>query len=362
MEPTQLMKIAMPHREMDVRSGLNFFRSLSEALGSGKSRSDELAFRTLLLASITNGYVESSSQVTGISGQTVRNHLRDMKPDTLLRINRDMIATLRDTGVLDKPLMVALDWHDEMYYGNLETEGIIGTKNSRGTNYAYEYATASIVVKRLRFAVAVIPVKTRSILTMVRAVIRIMEELGIRIRMLLMDGGFFSADAIRFLVASGVPFIMHAPKLRKVCNDQEVDMKHTTSSHKRRKSEQAAFRMVSIYGRERSGKTVLYVFATNTSFPPASILRLFKKRWGIETGYRMIRKFLARTTSKRYSMRLLYFYLAILLYNFWVLMNLKGRMRIIADVMRTLTISILVTVNPYSTNLHLENRAYEGDF
>ncbi len=76
----------------------------------------------------------------------------------------------------------------------------------------------------------------------------------------------------------------------------------------------------------------------------------------------MIRKFLARTTSKRYSMRLLYFYLAIFLYNFWVLMNLKGRIRIVAAVIRTLTISILVTVNPCLSNLHLENGASEGDF
>ena len=76
----------------------------------------------------------------------------------------------------------------------------------------------------------------------------------------------------------------------------------------------------------------------------------------------MIRKFLARTTSKRYSMRLLYFYLAFLLHNFLALMNLKGRTRIIADVMRTLPISTLVTVNPYSTNLHLENRVSEDVF
>ena len=89
---------------------------------------------------------------------------------------------------------------------------------------------------------------------------------------------------------------------------------------------------------------------------------LFKKRWGIETGYRMIRKFLARTTSKRYSIRLLYFYLAVLLYNFWVLLNLKSRMRIIADVLRALAISILVTVNPFLTNLSLENRTSGGDF
>ena len=362
MEPTQLMKIAMPHKEMDARSSLNFFRSLSGALGFEKSGSEDMAFRTLLLASMTNGYVESTSQVTGACGQTVRNHLRDRKPDAVLQINHDMIATLREMGILKKPLIVALDWHDEMYYGNLETEGIVGTKNKAGTNYAYEYATASIVVRRLRFAVAVIPVKKRSILDMVRAVLGIVEELGIGIRMLLMDGGFFSADVIRFLIASGIPFIMHAPKLVKACEYRETDRQYTTRSHKRRKGEQATFRMVSIYGRERSGKTVLYAFATNTSLPPVSILKLFKKRWGIETGYRMIRKFLARTTSKRYSIRLLYFYLAVLLYNFWVLLNLKSRMRIIADVLRALVTSILVTVNPFLTNLSLENRTSGGDF
>ncbi len=155
---------------------------------------------------------------------------------------------------------------------------------------------------------------------------------------------------------------MHAPKLVKTCGNMETDKLYTTISHKRRKGEQATFRMVSIYGRERSGKTVLYAFATNTSLPPVSILKLFKKRWGIETGYRMIRKFLARTTSKRYSIRLLYFYLAVLLYNFWVLLNLKSRMRIIADVLRALVTSILVTVNPFLTNLSLENRTSGGDF
>jgi hypothetical protein len=34
--------------------------------------------------------------------------------------------------------------------------------------------------------------------------------------------------------------------------------------------------------------------------------RLFRKRWIIETSYRMVRKFLAKTTSKIYSIRLLY--------------------------------------------------------
>ena len=90
-------------------------------------------------------------------------------------------------------------------------------------------------------------------------------------------------------------FIIPVPKLGKECKEEKRDMKHTTSSHHLRKKDQATFRMVSIYGHSRKGK-ILYVFATNMDILPRKILKLFRKRWGIETGYRMIRKFLVTTT------------------------------------------------------------------
>ncbi len=123
-----------------------------------------------------------------------------------------MIATLREMGVLRKPLMIALDWHDEMYYGNTHTDGVIGTENCRGTNYACEYATISIVTKGLRFSIATIPVRERSVLNMARATIHIVNNPGIKIKVLLMDGDFFSIDAINYLVSNNINFIMHIPK------------------------------------------------------------------------------------------------------------------------------------------------------
>ena len=33
------------------------------------------------------------------------------------------------------------------------------------------------------------------------------------------------------------------------------------------------------------------------------IRKLFRRRWGIETSYRMVKKFLAKTTSKLYNLR-----------------------------------------------------------
>ena len=76
----------------------------------------------------------------------------------------------------------------------------------------------------------------------------------------------------------------------------------------------------------------------------------------------MIRKFLAKATSRRYSMRLLYFYLAVLLYNFWVPLNLRHGSRIIADALRAFVASTLVKANPFTINFYPENKASGGDF
>ena len=180
-------------------------------------------------------------------------------------MDADEVSASKITGKMDTNktnVYLAIDWHDEMYYGNIETEGIIGTKNKAGTNYAYEYATASIVVKRKRFAIAAIPVTERTILEMVVKLLDIIKYHGIGVSALLMDGGFYSIDLINYLNSINMNFVMHAPKLRKECNGEEIDKKFTTSSHARRKRDQASFRLVSIYGYSRKGQ-VLYIFATN---------------------------------------------------------------------------------------------------
>jgi len=96
------------------------------------------------------------------------------------------------------------------------------------------------------------------------------------------------------------------------------DLIYKTNSKRKRPDEQATVRIVAV-----KYKKELLVFATNTDLKPKSIRRMFRKRWAIETSYRMINQFLPKTTSKLYSLRKLYFYLAVLLYNIWVFMNYK---------------------------------------
>jgi IS4 transposase len=66
-----------------------------------------------------------------------------------------------------------------------------------------------------------------------------------------------------------------------------------------------------------------YFLGTNMSVRPKTILKLYKKRWGIETSYRMIGEFQSKTTSNSYVVRVFYFVLAVLLYNVWVLLNAR---------------------------------------
>lgn len=65
-------------------------------------------------------------------------------------------------------------------------------------------------------------------------------------------------------------------------------------------------------------------FVTNIPVTAATAVGLaesYRRRWGVETSYRMIGDFLAKTTSKSFSVRLFYFLFAVMLYNLWVLTN-----------------------------------------
>ena len=154
--------------------------------------------------------------------------------------------------------------------------------------------------------------------------------LGIRPKIVLLDGAYNSAEVINYLNGTAMKYVIRIAESVEGIRPSD-DFIYRTRGHRRREKEQATFRLVAVKGRDRSGKVRLFVFATNTNLKPRRIRRLFRKRWGIETSYRMINKFLARTTSKLHMIRILYFYLAILLYNLWVMLNYHEPSRIIAD-------------------------------
>ncbi len=314
-------------------------QTVSQALNLG-ARNNDAVLGTMILASLTNGYVEGSAKFTDVCGQTVRNHLREQDPSDLVRVNDDVVMKLMSMGAFSRKRILAIDTHDIMYYGDPDTEGVVGTQPKRGSHWAYKFGSISVLLDGERLTLAAVPVLREPRLEHVRMLIEHALALDIRPKLILLDGAYNSAEVINHLNGIGVKYIIRmAPPIEGIRPGD--DFVYRTRGHRRREDEQATFRIVAINGRDRSGKVRLFVFATNTNLNVRRVRKLYRKRWGIETSYRMINKFLARTTSKLYAVRRLYFHFAILLYNLWVVLN-RSEGRIVADSLKLHAIVALV--------------------
>ena len=101
-----------------------------------------------------NSYVEGTASSIDVCGQTIRNNLKEQDPERVLKYNEEILKKMREMGALKKPVIVAMDWHDIMFYGDVNAEGVKGTKHKNGTNWAYQFATAAVVIGDEKLTVA----------------------------------------------------------------------------------------------------------------------------------------------------------------------------------------------------------------
>lgn len=324
---------AIPRQQDRAKAYLCFKKWTSRFFEFKAARHGDGTVRVMLLASLNHSYVEGSADCLDLCGQTVRNHLRYQDPSRFVLLNSELVREMKKLGALSKPLTLAIDLHDEMYYGDPASEGVTGTQPKKGSRRAYRFATASVLQDGQRLTLAVVPIVKSSLHEQVRQLLNQILDLGVKIKLVLFDRGYFSAELINYLNALGVGYIIQLPASLKGLKEGQ-DCLYTTRGHRRRKSDQATFRLVTVKGRDAYGNLKLFIFATNTILKPRRMRKLYRKRWGIETSYRMIRKFLAKTTSRLYVRRKLYFHLAVLLYNLWVRLNYREEVGLRADDLR----------------------------
>jgi len=82
----------------------------------------------------------------------------------------------------------------------------------------------------------------------------------------------------------------------------------------------AQVKLVFIRRRTKEGLKT-HVFVSDIAFDPEIASELYRCRWRIETNNREIEKFMARTTSRSMKLRRIYYSLAALLYNIWIVMR-----------------------------------------
>jgi DDE family transposase len=257
------------------------------------------------------------------------------------RLNRALSADLPKC-LRKRSQRIAIDTHQVPYHGQplKEANEIRRGQSRQGTNRFHDYATAYVVRKGHRFTLAMTWIRKEDSYTdVLKRLLKQVRKLGIKVRVLLLDRGFYSAPVVRYLQAARTPFLMplkaagRRPRQeRKVCTDarrffshkQSGWHHHTWNSKGRRVSVQVCVCCRNDAGwKGKHGRQAL-VYAY-WGFHPGSITwirQTYRKRFGIETSYRQMERARIRTTSRDPVRRLLFAGIALLLRNAWVWLHL----------------------------------------
>lgn len=225
------------------------------------------------------------------------------------------------TGAVD----LAIDEHDWLFYGDADTEMTTHTDPNRGTDRAFRFLTACVVSGDIRLTVGV---ETLGPETDIRqALVQLLGPVTtwLDIRRVFLDRGFYEVRVLQALEAFDLEYIVRArqfPSLASGPVETTVEKDYVVGGSRPPYDTVTLTRFAVPHADAPESKQMYFV--TNmrvTETSAESLAESYRRRWGIETSYRVIGDFLAKTTSKSFSVRLYYFLFAVALYDIWVLTN-----------------------------------------
>jgi hypothetical protein len=244
--------------------------------------------------------------------------------EVMRRFTEALTQILSSAGPLGfskrRRLDVAVDIHDWLYYG-VDAPGVVRTKPNRGTSRAFKFISLSILKSGFRFVVCALPLrKQRGVVDELERLLRFaMQWIGIR--RVYLDGEFYQVRVVRLLKQLGLKFVIRA-RVGKRLGKRMRRMKLPGVVHHRMMSAAGPEEVNLLVVKGRKGRQC---FLTNIEVAGEDAERLadeFRKRWGIETSYRVMKDFRPRTASPNHVVRLFLFLFSVCLHDCWILANL----------------------------------------
>jgi putative transposase len=277
---------------------------------------------------------------TAPSRETVRKGWRAWLP-----VRDDLLGRLNDALGFEVPRVLrkraqqlSIDLVLIPYHGQplLELSEVYRSQAKDGTCHFHAYATAYVNYRGQRYTLALTVVERGEKLEeVIKRLLRRVSALGIAIRMLLLDRGFWSVAVIRYLQAARKPFLMPVV-LRGRQDDHPQGPSGTRVFAVRKQGGFDEYTLSAADGRTarvricvhcrnydgqwgRHGRQPL-VYAFWKIEPPSTawVRQTYRKRFAIETSYRQAHQARARTSTRDPVMRLLLVGVALVLRNVWV--------------------------------------------
>jgi putative transposase len=278
----------------------------------------------VLKASAESSSIEAASndlQATADSN-TIRKYLNAaLEIQPLREQEKEMNAALADCIPASMPrtkVEVAIDFHDEPFYGKHPDlrEVTCSGQAKKGTTHFIRTASAYVIWRQVRLTLALCYVlPDENTLDILKILLARLEKLDFsEIRVLYLDKGFASGEVIEYLKVRKQPTIIACPirgkqgGTRALCQGRKSYRTEYTFTD----GTSATLALKATLVPDKSGKRRrkwLAFIVIELDWSPEKIHHEYRRRFGIECSYRMMRRVRAMTTSRNPAVR--FFLLAV---------------------------------------------------
>lgn len=303
-------------------------------------------WQILLAAAVQCTYIETicNDLATAPTSETVWSYLNDQLAPAIIQVlRRDCnraLASQLPAWLRDHPKEVAIDLHDAPYYGKDDDPDnpdcwICRGEARAGTTRFYRCATAYVMHKDVRFTLAVEFVHPQDdLIQIVKRLRRRVNALKIGVKRYYFDKGFCSIPVLRGLLADpGLSALIAAPIKGKPDGQGTRALCHGRHSYRTTHTFRSAdygeltvpVMVVRTHCQRHDGtqqwEWLVYVLLNVPDLTPRQVRKAYRRRFGIESSYRLLEQVRGRTTARNAALRFLWMAIALVLGNLWIALH-----------------------------------------
>ena len=295
----------------------------------------------------------------GPSADTVHRRVNELQLDQIEQLINNLLREIVSRLVFhaNTKLTVSFDGHDKPYYGNINKEWVTGMKRKDGTNWCTKFTIVSITTGTIRCPVYVKLMTKDNFKDPHNIVCEILDNLQmwLPIRRVLMDRWYHQRKIIDEINFRGLKFVIAAKKIGIIKQQHQLVLDTIKSQAKiegidtndklalgrwarkkglnyfwnenaiiDRKGTRASLVMAFLKHKVKHKNPLkretynLVVYLTNIKVNPEQIVKIYDRRWLIETDIRCVGVFKAISNSRKGNVRFLLFGFAAVLDALWV--------------------------------------------
>ena len=224
---------------------------------------------------------------------------------------------------------LAIDFHDEPFYGKQDATRAV-TCNGRakqGTTHFVRIATAYVIWRQVRLSLAVhyvLPDETA--LEVLTSLLKRLKALGVVAQVLYLDKGFASTALVTYLTEAQQPALIATPirgktgGTRALCQGRKSYLTSYTFSDSTPATLAMKASLVPDKTGQRRRKWLAFIVIL-LDWTVEKVHQQYRRRFGVECSYRLLRRVRATTTSRNPAMRFFLLRIGLILTNAWVFLK-----------------------------------------